>query len=81
LGTKPIEKMNAKIFDINKGIITLQKDLEFITGVAKTHKRCYFSGAKTVAGLIGWPSIERVLKLGNKAIKENKSSSRDWNLR
>ena len=76
-----MEKMNAKIFDINKGIITLQKDLEFITGVAKTHKKCCFSAVMTVAGLIGWPSVERVLKLGNKAIKENKPSSRDWNLR
>jgi hypothetical protein len=34
-----MEKMNARIFGINKGIITLQKDLEFITGVAKTHKK------------------------------------------
>ena len=75
-----MEKMNARIFGINKGIITLQKDLEFITGVAKTHKKWNFSAAKTVAGLIGWPSVERVLKLGNKAIRENKSSSREWNL-
>ncbi|MBT4354541.1 MAG: hypothetical protein HOD13_08270 [Rhodospirillaceae bacterium] len=75
-----MEQIKARVFGVNKGIITLQKDLEFINGVAKNHKKWDFCAAKTVAGLIGWPSIDRVLKLGNKAIKENKSSARDWNL-
>jgi hypothetical protein len=52
----------------------------FISGVAKNHRHWNLSAAKTVAALIGWPCAERVLQLGKKAIKANKTSARNWNI-
>ena len=75
-----MEPTNAKVPGLHKGPIALEKDLVFISGVAKDHRHWNLSAAKTVAALIGWPCAERVLQLGKKAIKANKTSARNWNI-
>ena len=72
---------NVKVAELNKGPIALQKDLEFISGVAKNHRNWNLSAAQTVAALIGWASAEKVLQLGKKAIKANRSTARNWNIK
>ena len=72
---------NVKVAELNKGPIALQKDLEFISGVAKNHRHWNLSAAQTVAALIGWVSAEKVLQLGKKAIKANRSTARNWNIK
>ena len=75
-----MKSTTAKVSGLDKGHITLEKDLEFINGVAKNHRHWNLSAAKTVAALIGWPCAEKVLQLGKRAIKANKTSARNWNI-
>ena len=75
-----MESTNAKVSGLDRGHVALEKDLEFISGVAKNHRHWNLSAAKTVAALIGWPCAEKVLQLGRKAIKANKTSAGNWDI-
>jgi hypothetical protein len=47
----------------------------------KNHRNWNLSAAQTVAALIGWASVEKVLQLGKKAIKANQTTARNWNIK
>jgi hypothetical protein len=65
---KTMGKSNKiKNTDRNGILLALEKDLEFIKSVATNHKNWNEETAKAVTKLIGWGSVERVLKIGKKA--------------
>ena len=75
MGKHKIGKTNRKGF-----ILALEKDLEFIRGVATNHKNWNEETARSVTKLIGWGSVERVFKIGNKARSLKKSQAREWEI-
>ena len=65
---KAMGKSNKiKNTDRNGILLALEKDLEFIKSVATNHKNWNEETARAVTKLIGWGSVERVLKIGKKA--------------
>ena len=52
--------------DRNGILLAPEKDLEFIKSVATNHKNWNEETARAVTKLIGWGSVERVLKIGKK---------------
>jgi hypothetical protein len=75
MGKNKIGKTDRKGF-----ILALEKDLEFIRGVATNHKNWNKETARSVTKLIGWGSVERVFKIGNKARSLKKSQAKEWEI-
>ncbi|MEC8751726.1 MAG: hypothetical protein VXX56_06170 [Pseudomonadota bacterium] len=78
---KAMGKSNKiKNTDCNGILLALEKDLEFIKSVATNHKNWNEETARAVTKLIGWGSVERVLKIGKKARSLKKSHAREWEI-
>lgn len=75
MGKYKLKNSNSKAI-----VMALEKDLEFIRGVASNHKNWNADTARSVTKLIGWGSADRVLKIGNKARASKTNKSRDWEL-
>ena len=75
-----MEKHKIRKTDRKGFILALEKDLEFIRGVATNHKNWNEETARSVTKLIGWGSVERVFKIGNKARSLKKSQAREWEI-
>ena len=77
---KTMGKYKIKTSNSEAMVMALEKDLEFIRGVASNHKNWNPDTALSVTKLIGWHSADRVLKIGNKARASKKNKSRVWEL-
>jgi len=77
---KPMGRHKIKNAPPEAMIRALEKDLEFIRGVASNHKNWDEDTARAVTKLIGWGSPDRVFKIGNKARAVKSTKSRDWEL-